>query len=136
MPVEVLSEKDRSVVATLWDDVGLTRAWNDPFADFDRALAGATSSVLGVCRDGTVIGTVMVGHDGHRGWVYYLAVAPTHQGKGIGTELMKGAEEWLHARGAVKVQLMVRHSNEEVVGFYERRGYENSPVMVLSKWLS
>ena len=136
MPVEVLKEMHRSGAAALWNDVGLTRPWNDSFADFDRALAGATSTVLGCCLDGTVIGTVMVGHDGHRGWIYYMAVAPTHQGKGVGTELMSGAEEWLRAHGAVKVQLMVRESNENVVGFYERRGYEDSPVMVLSKRLS
>lgn len=77
----------------------------------------------------------MVGYDGHRGWVYYLAVAEDHQGKGIGSELMRTAEEWLRERGAVKVQLMVRSQNELVLSFYEKVGYVISDVKVLSRWL-
>ena len=61
----------------LWRETGLTRPWNDPYADLARALAGPTSTVLGAQdADGCLVGTVMVGHDGHRGWVYYLAVRP------------------------------------------------------------
>ena len=77
----------------------------------------------------------MVGHDGHRGWVYYLAVAETHQRVGLGSELMRAAEEWLRTRGAVKVQLMVRSENESALEFYGRVGYESNDVQVLSRWL-
>jgi ribosomal protein S18 acetylase RimI-like enzyme len=91
--------------------------------------------VWGLRNDEEVIGTVMVGHDGHRGWVYYLAVVPTHQGQGLGKELMKGAEDWFPGRDVVKVQLMVRHSNEAVAGFYQRLGYNDDEVRVLSRWL-
>jgi ribosomal protein S18 acetylase RimI-like enzyme len=77
----------------------------------------------------------MVGHDGHRGWVYYLAVARSQQRVGLGSELMRAAEEWLRTRGAVKVQLMVRSDNESSLDFYRRVGYESNDVTVLSRWL-
>src|SRR5271155_5569872 len=98
-------------------------------------MSGATSAVLGLVRGDGVVGTAMVGHDGHRGWVYYLAVARDHQRQGLGALLMRAAEEWLRARGAVKVQVMVRHTNDTVVTFYETIGYEVADVAVLARWL-
>ncbi len=77
----------------------------------------------------------MVGHDGHRGWIYYLAVEKAHQREGIGSELMKAAEDWLRTLGAVKVQLMVRCDNVSALNFYSNIDYEVSDVNVLSKWL-
>jgi ribosomal protein S18 acetylase RimI-like enzyme len=135
MHVVELSGEDVASASALWADAGLIRPWNDPEADFGRALNGPTSAVLGVKQDGELIGTVMVGNDGHRGWVYYLAVAPTHQRVGLGAQLMSAAEEWLRKSGAVKVQLMVRSENEAALGFYDRVGYETSDVKVLSRWL-
>jgi len=82
-----------------------------------------------------LLGTVMVGNDGHRGWVYYLSVSNAHRRAGLGSELMKAAEEWLRRKGAVKVQLMVRNENESAFNFYERIGYETNDVKVLSRWL-
>jgi ribosomal protein S18 acetylase RimI-like enzyme len=135
MDATQLAAVDREPAAELWTAAGLTRPWNDPLADFDRAIAGATSTVLGL-RDGSeLVGTVMVGHDGHRGWVYYLAVADSHQGRGLGSALMAAAEQWLRSRGAVKVQLMVRESNRDVVAFYARLGYQQDEVSVLARWL-
>lgn len=119
----------------LWAENGLTRPWNDPAADFLRAIEGATSAILGIKRNGELIGTVMVGNDGHRGWVYYLAIDKTHQRVGIGSELMRAAEEWLRRKGAVKVQLMVRRDNDCPLEFYDRLGYETNDVKVLSRWL-
>ena len=135
MIVEGLTSGDRENAAALWALVGLTRPWNDPLEDFDRALSGATSTVLGLHDQSSLIGTAMVGHDGHRGWVYYLAVDPQRQGRGLGALLMAAAEEWLRDNGAVKIQVMVRHSNERVVSFYESRGYEDADVSVLARWL-
>ncbi len=135
MIVEPLAPEDRSDAADLWAAAGLTRPWNDPLADFDRAIGGATSTVLGVRRDRELVGTVMVGHDGHRGWAYYVAVASARRGTGLGAALMGAAEEWLRGAGAVKVQLMVRGSNAEAVAFYEHLGYQPEPVTVLSRRL-
>lgn len=134
--IEVLVEDDAVAAAALWESVGLTRPWNDPLTDFARALRGAASTVLGLRHDGELVGTVMVGDDGHRGWVYYLAVSPAHQGRGLGARLMTSAEGWLKERGVVKVQLMVRETNQEVMAFYDHLGYEVSEVSVLAKWLS
>jgi ribosomal protein S18 acetylase RimI-like enzyme len=133
--IRELTELDALSVTALWTEAGLTRPWNDAAMDFQRALDGATSAVLGLERDDVLLGTVMVGHDGHRGWVYYLAVRTTHQRQGVGSELMSAAEKWLRQTGAVKVQLMVRNENESALKFYRRVGYETSDVNVLSRWL-
>jgi ribosomal protein S18 acetylase RimI-like enzyme len=132
---------DRNAVVALWGMTGLTRPWNDPMADFDRALHGPTSTIVGIHDDdgangeGELVGAAMVGYDGHRGWAYYVAVHPQRQGDGIGADLMAMAEEWLRRRGAVKVQVMVRHANEAVAGFYDRLGYQDAEVKVLARWL-
>jgi ribosomal protein S18 acetylase RimI-like enzyme len=133
--IRELTEGDVSSVIALWNEVGLIRPWNDPTEDFKRALEGTTSAVLGTFQYDELIGTVMVGHDGHRGWVYYLAVGVAHQREGIGSELMTAAEMWLRDAGAVKAQLMVRRDNESAMGFYGKVGYETSDVTVLSRWL-
>lgn len=133
-----ISELDESALEraiAIWDEAGLTRRWNDPRDDFLRALQGDTSAVLGAFEHADLVGTVMVGYDGHRGWVYYLAVSSAHREKGIGRALMNAGEDWLRDRGAPKVQLMVRHTNEQVVGFYARLGYEDAQTTVLGRWL-
>lgn len=135
MELRELIGSDRERATSLWTDTGLVRPWNDPEADFDRALAGATSAVIGAVDGHALAGTVMVGHDGHRGWVYYLAVSPGRRHAGLGRRLMDEAEQWLRRRGVVKLNLMVRHSNRAVVGFYEQLGYNDAEVTVLSRWL-
>lgn len=77
----------------------------------------------------------MVGHDGHRGWLYYLAVAPAHARQGFGRRVVLHAEEWLAAAGMPKAQLMVRADNAEVSGFYEKLGYDQIPRLVMERWL-
>lgn len=118
----------------LWHRSGLTRPWNDPHADLQRAVRGATSTVLAALDDrGSLIGTSMVGHDGHRGWVYYLAVAAEQQRNGVGRALMQASEQWLAARDVPKVNLMVRKGNEAVLAFYESLGYADGAVVVLGR---
>lgn len=120
--------------AALWQACGLTRPWNDPYADFSRAVEGQSSAVLGMYDvGGTLVGTAMVGVDGHRGWVYYVAAAPDRRGEGIGRALMKAAEDWIIDRGMPKVHVMVRRSNTAVAGFYDALGYEEQDTMVLGR---
>ena len=135
MHITDVTPADLEAVTTLWAEAGLTRPWNPPATDLRRALDGTTSTVLGAFRDGRLVGTVMVGHDGHRGWVYYLAVAEDERGTGLGRGMMAAAETWLVERGAVKLQLMVRESNTAVTGFYDRLGYADADVRVLAKRL-
>lgn len=136
MELRELTATERDAAVRLWGDAGLTRPWNDPVADFDRALAAAQSAVLGLFDDGTLAGTVMVGDDGHRGWVYYLAVRVDHRRCGAGAALMAAAENWMLSRGVAKVNLMVRHSNRAALGFYANLGYGDDDVTVLSRRLS
>jgi len=125
---------DCHAVVALWEVSGLIRPWNDPHRDFAQALSGPSSTVL-VARDGdALVGSVMAGFDGHRGWAYYLAVAPNSRRKGLGRALMEAAESWLRAQGAVKVQLMVRNGND-AIGFYEALGLERQDVVVLGRFL-
>ena len=77
----------------------------------------------------------MVGYDGHRGWVYYLAVDLAHRRAGLGRRMMAAAEAWLRERGAPKIQLMVREDNEAAIGFYEAIGLERQPVVTLGRRL-
>ncbi|MHB1173276.1 MAG: GNAT family acetyltransferase [Lacisediminihabitans sp.] len=131
-----LASVDVEAAVSIWQEAGLTRPWNPPELDLRRALEGPTSTVLGGFDGERLVGTAMVGHDGHRGWVYYLAVAEDQRGSGLGRQLMLAAERWLRERGAVKVQLMVRSTNEAVLGFYDHLGYEDAEVQVRSKWLT
>jgi len=117
----------------LWEVCGLTRPWNDPRADARLALTGPTSTILAHRRGGELVATAMVGADGHRGWVYYLAVAPQLRGEGLGAALMAAAERWVAARGMPKLQLMVRSDNAAVASFYRAIGYVEEPVTVLSR---
>lgn len=134
-PVEA-GPGDAAAVVALWQAAGLTRPWNDPAADFARALAAADSVVL-VLRDGAaLIGSVMVGYDGHRGWVYYLAVVPDRRRHGVGRTLMLAAEAWLRAGGCPKIQLMVRTGNADALAFYERLGLVPQDVVTLGRFLA
>jgi ribosomal protein S18 acetylase RimI-like enzyme len=136
MTARPFQEQDRAAVIALWHDCGLVVPWNPPEGDLDRALANESSTVL-VAEDetGQIEGSVMVGDDGHRGWVYYVSASPSAQKTGIGRALMGAAEAWLTARGVRKAELMVRNTNDGVLGFYDALGYQREPVYVLSKWL-
>ncbi len=135
MPIEPLPERLYSAAVALWQDTGLTRPWNNPDDDLRRAMAGNASTVLGQVEEDRLLATAMVGHDGHRGWVYYLAVAECEQRRGLGRQLMRACEEWARERGVPKIQLMVRSTNHGVIAFYEKIGYADAQVVVLGRRL-
>lgn len=128
---DLLPDEIEAAVA-LWEACGLIRPWNDPRADARLALDGATSTILAGRSGGRLVATAMVGADGHRGWVYYLAVAPDQRGLRHGEALMRAAETWVRERGMPKLQLMVRSDNAAVVAFYKAIGYAVEEVAVLS----
>lgn len=136
-------QEDTEAAVALWETCGLTRPWNDPRADIARTLsvqpelflvAEAEPGASGAAG-GSVVGTVMAGYDGHRGWMYYLATAPSHRGRGIGRDLVAEVERRLEAIGCPKAQLMVRSDNAEAIGFYAALGYEPGDVILLGKRL-
>jgi ribosomal protein S18 acetylase RimI-like enzyme len=120
-------------VVSLWRLCELTRAWNDPYKDIQFAREGGASTILVGELDDLIIASVMVGHDGHRGVLYYLAVDPAFQKRGFGKMAHDAAVEWLQQRGVWKINLMVRAENEAVRGFYESLGYTINPVLSFGK---
>ena len=135
LTVAPIGDADLADVIALWQRCELTRPWNDPAADIVFACKGSNAAVL-VGRDGEVImASAMVGHDGHRGWVYYVAVDPDHRGNGHGRAIMNAAEDWLRQAGIAKMQLMVRPDNTKVQAFYESIGYDEQDRVIYAKWL-
>lgn len=135
MDVVALPDHLHAEAVALWRACGLTRPWNDPVEDLHRALAGPASTVLAAVEGDVLVGTVMTGHDGHRGWLYYLAVREDRRGTGTGRALVAACEQWARDRGVPKVQLMVRGGNAGAVAFYARLGYEPADVVVLGRRL-
>lgn len=133
MQIRPYQASDRAAVIALWEACGLTRPWNDPGSDIDTCVSKAESTILIGEDNGKVVGSVMVGHDGHRAWLYYLAVAPTLQKHGLGRRLVTAAEDWVKGRGIPKVMLMVRPENDKVRTFYEAIGYIEEPRIIFSR---
>jgi ribosomal protein S18 acetylase RimI-like enzyme len=135
LAIAPIADADIPSVIALWQACGLTRPWNDPASDIALARRGPNSTIL-IGRDtGAIVATAMVGHDGHRGWVYYVATDPERHGKGYGRSIMNAAEDWLRATGMAKVQLMVRRENGKAGAFYQSIGYEEQQTIVFGKWL-
>ncbi|HEY1386275.1 MAG TPA: GNAT family acetyltransferase [Dongiaceae bacterium] len=126
---------DYAAVTALWDATGISIHYNDPAKDIPRMQATHNCQLYVGCVDERVIATIMVGHEGHRGWLYKLAVMPEFQGKGYGRALVEQAERWLVARGAPKVNLMIRDTNIKVREFYERLDYKVAARTVMERWL-
>jgi ribosomal protein S18 acetylase RimI-like enzyme len=133
--IQPLPEHLHDAAVALWQQTGLNRPWNDPHADLHRAVTGSASTVLAAIDRDRLLGTAMVGHDGHRGWIYYLAVASGERKRGLGRRLMQECEQWVRARGIPKVQLMVRADNTATAAFYQRLGYIDAQVTVLGRRL-
>lgn len=128
-----ITDRDVEPVIALWHASGVSRPWNDPRRDIAFARRGAHSTVLVAERDGRVVASAMVGEDGHRGWVHYVAADPVHQGSGLGRAMMDAAEKWLKDRGVWKVQLLVRKDNAAVRQFYEHLGYRDTRSVCFQK---
>ena len=133
------SRHQRAVIA-LWETCGLLRAWNDPVGDIALCVETPASNlfVATAAADDGIAGlwaTIMCGSDGHRGWLYYLAVDPGRRRGGIARSMVRHAENWLAEQGIHKVELMIRPENHAVRGFYERVGYQVEPRLVMSRRL-
>jgi ribosomal protein S18 acetylase RimI-like enzyme len=135
MLLRTFDPADTETVVDLWQRCGLTRPWNNPRKDIARKLTTQPELFRVGEVDGELMASVVIGFDGHRGWVYYLAVSPDHRGSGHGRTLMAHAEQLLTDIGCPKLNLQVRTGNEAVIGFYAALGYDVDAVASLSKRL-
>ena len=133
--VRSFRKSDQKDVIQLWKECGLVVPWNDPRRDIERKLVIQPELFLiGLIND-EIITTAMAGYDGHRGWVYYLAVKPLYQQKEIGRQIMKEAETRLLELGCPKLNIMVRSTNLDVINFYKAIGYKIDAVTNMGKRL-
>ena len=135
LDISDLRPDETDAAVALWEACGLTRPWNDPRADIALALGKPSSTVLAGRVDGKLVATAMAGSDGHRGWVYYLAVDPAVQRSGYGAAMMQAAADWLRANNAPKLHVMIRSENLAVAAFYAKLGYERSDTITMAKRL-
>jgi ribosomal protein S18 acetylase RimI-like enzyme len=135
LDIRPIADGEEAAVIALWQACGLTRPWNDPAADLVFARGKPASDVLVGLADGRIVASAMVGHDGHRGTMYYVSVDPACRGRGYGADLVAAAEAWLVRRGVWKVNLLVRKGNEPVLGFYAEQGYTTGSSVQIEKWI-
>lgn len=135
LTLRIMEDDDTEAVVDLWKRCGLTRPWNDPQADIAFARSVPNAALLVGPEHGAIVASVMVGHDGHRGTVYYVSVDPEHQNRGMGRAVMQAAEDWLRERGVWKLNLIVRAENTAVIDFYSRLGYAKEERVNMAKWL-
>ena len=135
MQIRSFQAADEEAVIALWERCGLTRPWNDPRKDIARKLRVQPELFLVGELAGRIVATAMVGYEGHRGSVNYLAVDPAAQGSGHGRALMSEAERLLLERGCPKLNVQVRATNASAVEFYRKLGYAVDDVVSLGKRL-
>ena len=131
--IRPIRDADIPAVIALWNAAGVARPWNDPSIDIAFARRNPHSTVLLGEQDGRIVASAMVGEDGHRGWVYYVAIDAALQGQGLGRAIMDAAEAWLLGRGVWKLQLLVRADNAQARGFYETLGFHDTQAACYQK---
>ena len=128
-------ESWQDAVIDLWQECGLTRPWNDPVADILRKQSDQLGKFVLLVDESDLVASMMIGYDGHRGSVNYLAVLPKYQTQGIGRKMMAYCEDYLTQLGCPKINICVRDSNINVLDFYQELGYQPDPVVLLGKRL-
>jgi ribosomal protein S18 acetylase RimI-like enzyme len=126
--------EDTDAVLEVWSLAGITTPERKPRSDIQKKLRHSPESFFVGAHEGKIVATVMVGYDGHRGWIYKLAVRPDLQRKGIGTQMMEQAESWLRQQGCLRVKLQIDEARSDVAGFYKKLGYEVQPLVSMAKW--
>lgn len=141
MRIRTVTADDIEAVVALWRDVfpeynDPARPQRDPRTNIVRKLAFGDGLFWLADEGGAVVGTVMAGYDGHRGWLYSLGVLPAHRGRGVGRRLVAHAEAALAARGCPKINLQVLIANESARAFWRVLGYAPDAVESLGRRLT
>ncbi len=135
MQIRPFEPRDEEQVIALWKECNLVVPWNDPQKDIQRKLKVNPELFLVGMEENQIVAAIMGGYEGHRGWVNYLAVSPSHQRKGYGRQMMDAVEDKLKAMGCAKINLQVRETNLAVVEFYKAIGYSLDHVIGMGKRL-
>lgn len=133
--IRPFSGEDQGAVIALWEDCRLVRPQNKPEMDIRAKMQFQPDLFFVALLEDRIVGTVMAGYEGHRGWINYLAVAPEYQRRGIGRSLMRTAQAALQTLGCPKINLQVRRSNKAVLLFYQALGFKEDDVVSLGKKL-
>lgn len=132
--IEYSDDQHRQAVIDLWTAVFDDGApHNRPALSIDMKLSVEDRLFFVVLVDGCLAGTLLAGYDGHRGWLYSVAVDPAHRGRGLGSALVRHAEQALIRLGCLKINLQIRTSNEAVKAFYAALGYVQEPLISMGK---
>jgi ribosomal protein S18 acetylase RimI-like enzyme len=135
MKIRPYKDSDERAIIKLWAECGLIAPKNNPIRDIQRKLKVNPDWFLVGQKENEIIASCMVGYEGHRGWINYLAVTPSEQRKGYARLIMEEAECLLREAGCPKINLQVRSTNSEVIAFYESIGFSDDHVTSLGKRL-
>ena len=135
MIIRPYQSADESTVISLWKACNLLVPWNNPYQDIVRKQGTDAELFMVAELDSQVRATIMVGYDGHRGWINYLAVHPEYRRRGVAKQLLRGAESHLCQKGCPKLNLQIRSSNPDAVAFYQAMGYVEDDVVSFGKRL-
>ena len=135
MKISEFTDDQSDKVIALWEKCGLTRSWNNPEKDIARKNSDKNGKFLIGQIDEVLMASIMVGYDGHRGSINYVAVDPDFSGAGYGKILIAEAEQLLLSAGCPKINLCVRTDNNKVAEFYRQLGYAIEDVHLLGKRL-
>lgn len=124
MKIRTYKDSDKNLVISLWKKVFNPRKpHNNPKIAINMKIKQNDGLFFVAEENNQIIGTIIAGFDGHRGWLYSLALHPQHRRKGIGSKLVKKAIEELKKLGCLKVNLQINSDNDEVVEFYKKNGF-------------
>lgn len=131
------NDPHKSPVIALWEQVfGYDASHNAPSLVIDKKLAAKDDLFFVAVQNDELVGTIMAGYDGHRGWIYSIAVRPDLRNQGIGSKLVRFAESRLEALGCMKINLQIMDGNEAVRHFYETLGYTEERRVSMGKRLA
>jgi ribosomal protein S18 acetylase RimI-like enzyme len=134
--IRAYDDSEVSAILELWKAAGLVAPPTDPARDIRQARTRGAGEVFVAEYEQRLVATIMVGRDEDQGWLYYLAVEPSVQRKGLGRAMVRHAEKWLRARGVAKVLLMIRTNKGNIREFYRRLGYQSEPRHIMSRKLA
>ena len=133
--IRPFQEGDKEALVSLWDICKLTVPWNNPYEDIARKLkVQAELFFVGYMED-KLIGSIMAGYDGHRGYINYFAVHPDFQARGYGKQLMDNVEKGLRELGCPKINLQIREGDDKVFSYYQKLGFVEEKRIIMGKKL-